>query len=296
MLAQAGVQDALLAYQPVGPNIARVVRFLEVYPQVRLAVCVDHAEVIAQLGTAVSAGGRELDVLLDLELGLQRTGVPPGPAAVDLYRQIARTRGLRPAGLHAYDGHLHQSSYEERAAAVRQAWTGVAQLRDELRREGCPVPKIVAGGTGTFPVYAAMPDPELELSPGTPIFYDAGYRETFPDLPFQVAAMLLTRVVSRPAADLVTFDLGYKACASDPPAGRRLVFPEIPDAREVRQNEEHLVIQTSLAERFRPGDEQLAIPRHICPTVALHRQVQVVSGGRVIGCWEVAARDRLLSL
>jgi D-serine deaminase-like pyridoxal phosphate-dependent protein len=166
----------------------------------------------------------------------------------------------------------------------------------QLRREGLPVSKVVAGGTGTFPVYAAMSDPELELSPGTPVFYDAGYRECFPDLPFQVAAMLLTRVVSRPAADLVTFDLGYKACASDPPAGRRLVFPEIPDAREIRQNEEHLVIQTSLAERFGPGDAQLAIPRHICPTVALHRQVQVVSGGCVIGCWEVAARDRVLNL
>ena len=140
------------------------------------------------------------------------------------------------------------------------------------------------------------------------------YRQRFPDVRFSVAAdhpepvdalngamarageHILTRVVSRPSRDLVTFDLGHKACASDPPAGSRLHFPAIPDAKEVLQNEEHLVIETARASCYRHGNVELAIPTHICPTSALHSHAWVVSDGRVQKRWEVTARDRALTL
>jgi D-threonine aldolase len=70
----------------------------------------------------------------------------------------------------------------------------------------------------------------------------------------------------------------------------------LPDAEQVLQNEEHLVLQTPEANRFRPGDELVAIPWHICPTTALHKQVYVVSGGRLVGRWDVTARDRCLTI
>ncbi len=94
----------------------------------------------------------------------------------------------------------------------------------------------------------------------------------------------------------MTFDLGYKAVASDPPAGNRLRFPDLPDAKAVLQNEEHLVLETAVAGSFQPGDELLAIPRHVCPTSALHKQVFVVHGGKVIARWDVSARDRWLNI
>jgi D-threonine aldolase len=296
MLAQAGVRDILWAYNPVGPNVQRTVRFVEAYPEVQLAVTADHPLPVEQLGAAFRAASRRIDVLLDIDTGLQRTGLPPGPQAVELYRQIARTGGLRPGGLHVYDGQNHQQAYAARAAAVARLWSDVLSLRDRLCSEGFPVPRIVAGGSGTFPVYAGIDEPVLELSPGTTVFYDAGYSEAFPDLDFEIAAALLTRVISRPAPDRVTFDLGYKACASDPPADRRVVFPDIPDARIVLQNEEHLVVQTRLANRLQPGDEQMAFPWHICPTTALHKQVYVIQAGRVVDRWDVLARDRWLTI
>ena len=91
-------------------------------------------------------------------------------------------------------------------------------------------------------------------------------------------------------------DLGYKAVASDPPADRRVVIPDLPDAQLVLQNEEHLVVETSLAEKYQPGDELLAIPRHVCPTSALHKQVYVINRGKLVECWDVAARDRFLTI
>ncbi len=94
----------------------------------------------------------------------------------------------------------------------------------------------------------------------------------------------------------MTFDLGYKAVASDPPAGKRLVLLDVPEYQAVLQNEEHLVIETPSAGRFQPGDEALAIPTHICPTCAMHKQAYVVEGGRVMETWEIAGRDRVLTV
>jgi len=296
MLAEAGAKDIFLAYNPVGPNIGRVARFVERYPAVQFAVTADNAGPIAALGDALASAGNSVNVLVDIDCGQHRTGVPAGPAARRLYEQMTTTKGLVPGGFHVYDGHNHQKDLTERRAAVMAAWQPAAALRDELVAAGLPVPRIVAGGTGSFPIFAGLEDSSLELSPGTLIFHDWGYSDTFPDLRFTPAALLLTRVVSRPTSDRVTFDLGYKAVASDPPAGNRLMFPDLPDAKAVLQNEEHLVIETSQASRFQPGDELLAIPRHICPTCALHKQVYVVSGGKLIGTWQVAARDRILTI
>lgn len=296
MLAEAGARDVLLAYQPVGANVPRALAFVTRYPDVRFAVLVDHPKPLDELTAAFSAAGRSLRVLLDLDTGQHRTGVAPGRAARELYARIVATEGVEPGGLHVYDGHLRQPDVAERAAAVRAQWEEVRAFRDELVAHVGPVPAIVAGGTPTFSAWKEIDDPDLEFSPGTCVFFDAAYRVLCPDLPFEPAALVLTRVVSRPTADTITLDLGYKAIASDPPAGSRVVFPELPDAEELRQNEEHLVIRTSRSGEFAPGDELLAIPRHVCPGIPLHREALVVEGGCIVGTWPVTARDRRLTV
>jgi D-serine deaminase-like pyridoxal phosphate-dependent protein len=296
MLASAGVRDVFLAYNLVGPNIARAVKFRQKFPDVVLSVTADHAAPIQALSNAMSQAGTTIEVLLDLDTGQHRTGVEVGEHAVELYKAIVDAEGLIPGGLHLYDGQNHQTDLDERRQAVMACWDQASGLRDKLAARGWPVPRIVAGGTGQFPVYATIDDPAIELSPGTCAFHDVGYGQMFPDLDFQAAALLLTRVISRPTADRVTFDLGYKAVASDPPADRRVVFPDIPDAKLVLQNEEHLVVQTADADKYQPGDELFAIPRHTCPTSALHKQVFVVSHGKLVDRWNVVARDRWLTI
>ena len=296
MLAEAAVKDIFLAYSLVGPNIARAVRFVEKYPGVTFAVTADHAKPIGQLSDAMSAAGKSIEVLFDVDTGQHRTGIAVGPAAKEIYRQIVESPGLKPGGFHVYDGQQHQSSRDERRAAIDREWKKVIAFRDELIENDWPVPRIVAGGTASFPVYAEKDDPTIELSPGTCIFNDAGYGSHFPDLDFTPAALLLTRVISRPTPDRITLDLGYKAIASDPPVGSRAVFPRLPEAKQVLQNEEHLVLETEQAGEFEPGDYLLAIPWHICPTSALHKQVAVIVDGRLAQRWNVAARDRQLTV
>ncbi|MCC6507822.1 MAG: D-TA family PLP-dependent enzyme [Pirellulaceae bacterium] len=296
MLAQAGVRDVFLAYNLVGPNIARAVRFLETYPQVNLAVTVDHPGPMAALDAAMRSAGLRIDVLLDIDSGQHRTGLPLGAAAMDLYQQMAACPGLKAVGLHLYDGQNHQKDLGERTEAVMKIWHQAAAFRDALVASGYAVDKIVCGGTGSFPVFAAIDDPAIELSPGTCVFHDAGYGEIFPDLDFKPAQLIFSRVVSRPGEDLITLDLGYKACAADRPAGRRLLFPDLPNAQEVLQNEEHLVLKTSRANEYQPGDSLLAIARHACPTSAMYQQAYVIREGKVQECWKVVARDRCLTI
>lgn len=296
MLAMGGARDVFLAYNLVGPNIDRAVRYRQRFPEVRFSVAADHPGPVEALNHAMARAETEIHVFVDIDTGLGRTGLAPGPEARELYARIDGASHLKPAGLHVYDGQNHQTGLEERSRAVEECWNAVQALRQELENSSLAVPAVVAGGTGTFPLYARKDDPSLELSPGTCVLHDAGYARQFPEMGFVPAAFILTRVVSRPSPELVTFDLGSKACASDPPAGSRLRFPAIPDAKAVLHNEEHLVIETAQAGRYRPGDAELAIPTHICPTSALYPYASVVSDGRIRGRWEVTARDRMLTL
>lgn len=296
MLAECQVPDIFLAYNLVGPNIGRAVRFQERFPLSRLAVTADDAGAMEALGRAEREQGRTIDVLLDIDSGQHRTGVPLGDRAVELYRTLATTEGLTPGGLHVYDGQNHQTVVEERRRAVLAIWDDVRRTLDRLDAERLPAPRVVVAGSGSFPIWASLDDPRLELSPGTVVFHDIGYGERFPDLPFVPAALLLTRVVSRPSDRRLTLDLGYKAVAGDPPAGNRVRLVGLPDAKEVLHNEEHLVVETERAGEFQVGDVLLAIPRHICPCSALHKQVYVVRDGRVTETWQVASRDRQLTV
>jgi D-threonine aldolase len=180
MLADAGAKDIFLAYNPVGPNIERAAEFVRRFPDVTFSVTADHPQAVAALSRAMSAAGRTIDVLLDVDIGFHRTGIAPGDAAVELYRQIAKSPGLRPGGIHAYDGHHHQPSRSEREQAVEADWKTVRAFRDRLVGEGLPVPRIIVGGTPTFPIHAANRDAAIEIAPGTCVLHDAGYGESYP--------------------------------------------------------------------------------------------------------------------
>jgi D-serine deaminase-like pyridoxal phosphate-dependent protein len=291
MAAQAGVRDVQLAVQLVGPNITRFLALMRAFPEVAFSTVADDAGVIARLNSSAVAAGQIIEVALDLDVGQHRTGIAPGSQAIELYRKIGSSPGLRPGGLHAYDGHLLIKDLPERAAASDAAFATVSALRADLRREGLPVPRVICGGTPTFPIHARREG--IECSPGTCVLWDAGYSAKLPDLDFQNAAVLLTRVISRPASNRLCLDLGHKAIASEMPHPR-VFLPALPDAQAVGHNEEHLVLETEHAAEFPVGSVLYGLPQHICPTVALHDRVQVVRNGSISEEWTVTARARRL--
>src|SRR5205823_3516818 len=118
MLAQVGAPDVLLAYNLVGPNTERFSRLIAKYPGCRYSTVVDHPDAAEALSAALGKAGQTADVLLDLDVGQHRTGIPAGADAARLYETVARLPGLAPGGLHVYDGHNHHHHLEERRQAV----------------------------------------------------------------------------------------------------------------------------------------------------------------------------------
>ena len=288
MCAASGATDVLLAYQPVGPNVRRFHELSRAFPDTKFSTITDDARIACELASAE----HPVELLVDLDLGQHRTGIAPDARAAELYRTIGRTPGLRAGGLHAYDGHITDSDPAARAAACEAAFAPVAALRAQLLAEGLAVPRIVAGGSPTFPMHARRGG--VECSPGTCVFWDAGYGAKFPDLDFAPAATVLTRVVSHPGENRLCLDLGHKAIASEMPHPR-VIFPQLPDATFVTHSEEHLVIETPRAAEFPVGTALHGIPWHICPTVALHDRAFVVENHRVTETCPIA-RSRFTDL
>jgi len=297
MLAQCGTPDVLLAYPILGPNVSRLIYLMRNYPNTHFSALVDHPRPARELSAAMVVAGVSLDVYMDVNVGQNRTGIVPGPDALSLYRDLCQLPGLNPVGFHLYDGHNHQDGYTDRDTAVHALLEPILHMRKELESSGCPVPKLIGGGTPTFPVWAKLNLPGLECSPGTFVLHDAGYGSKYADMSSLIpAAVLLTRVVSKPLPDRLTFDLGNKAVAADPPLAKRAFLLGIPEFTIVAHNEEHLVIETPQASQYEPGDIVMALPGHVCPTCALHREAYVIEGGRMVGTWLIASRDRVLSV
>jgi D-serine deaminase-like pyridoxal phosphate-dependent protein len=293
MAAACGAADVLLAMQPVGPAVPRFLALMRQYPSTTLAAIVDSEPVIDDVARAAASAGLEATLWLDVNSGMNRTGVPPGAEAIRLYRMICARQGLRAGGLHVYDGHIHDSDLAARTRRCDDEFAPVQTMIGDLRAAGLPVPAVVAGGTPTFPVHARRSD--VELSPGTTLLWDHGYGSAYPDLDFLPAAVLATRVVSRPAANLVCLDLGVKALASEMPQPRVSLFG-MERCRIVAHNEEHLVVETPEADRYPPATILYGIPTHICPTVARYEAAAIVEHGRCTGEWPIVARNRRITI
>jgi D-serine deaminase-like pyridoxal phosphate-dependent protein len=293
MCARAGALDVVLAMQPVGPNVGRLVKLMRAFPKTKFSTILDDGEAALQLSAALTAASLKLDVLLDVDLGMRRCGIEPGPGAVGLFQHISSLAGLRAAGLHAYDGHIHEPDRALREEQCDQAFALVTGLAKDLRKAGLKVETIIAGGTPTFPFHALRDG--VECSPGTCVLNDSGYAKKYPDLDFLIAAAVLTRVVSKPGPNRICLDLGHKSVASENPQPRA-EFPQLPDAVPVIHSEEHLVLETPAAARISVGQVFYAFPRHICPTVALYSEAVAVVDGAAEERWPVTARNRILTL
>jgi D-serine deaminase-like pyridoxal phosphate-dependent protein len=295
MVAAAGGTDVLLSYPLTGPNLKRFVHLARSYRNTTFRATVDHPDSARALSAAADGLEQPLPVLVDLEIGMGRTGIEPGEAAAALYALVDRLPNLVPDGLHAYDGHIHDSDIAERRRSAQAGMEPALALRDRLIRRGLDVPRMVVGGTPTFPIHTELEFPGVECSPGTIVLQDDRYATRYPDLPFTPAALLLTRVVSRPRPGHLCLDLGYKAVAADP-AGPRARLLGLEQVRPGVHSEEHLVIETPSADSIPIGTPFLAVPTHICPSVALHRHASVIEDGEFVGQWEVTARDRVLGI
>ncbi len=293
MTAAAGGEDILLAYQPVGPNIARLIQLIKAFPRSRFSAIVDNSDSLIEIASAANQADVTVALFLDLNIGMNRTGIPVGQEAIDLYRQMEGSSNIVAAGLHAYDGHIYDSDFDQLQHRAEGNFASVLEMRETLRKLGSIAPTIVASGTPTSRFMVRYPD--VEVSAGTPVLWDFGQAEVSPDLNFLNAIVVLARVISRPTANRICLDVGHKSVASEM-AHPRIRFFGLENATTISHSEEHLVLETPHAGDVPVGTVLYGIPRHVCPTVALHNFAWCVEKRIAIEKWPIVARTRCITI
>jgi D-serine deaminase-like pyridoxal phosphate-dependent protein len=225
---------------------------------------------------------------------MNRTGIAPGPAAIELMKFLSVSGAVKSIGLHAYDGHIRNTSFKEKEKEVNESYKAVEELLVDIQDAGLLTPVVVAGGSPGFSVHAKRKT--IECSPGTFIYWDKGYADMCPEQDFIPAAVLLTRVISLPDDGLITTDLGHKSVAAENEISRRVFFTDDPSLKAISQSEEHLVLKNEGTRSYAVGDILYGLPYHICPTVALYERMLTVEHGKQIGEWLTIARDRKISV
>ena len=288
VMADAGITEILIANQIVGAiKVRRLIALLERAPVI---VSVDSLHNVAELAAAARDGGRELRVVVEVNIGMNRAGVAPGPPVVALAGAIAQQRGLRFVGLNAWESHaVTIADPGEKARVVAEAIARLVASAEDCRRAGHDVQIVSCGGTGTFPYCVRQPG-VTEVQVGGAIFSDMHYRTHY-HLDHPCALTLLATVTSRPTPTRIVLDAGKKAMSGD------AALPEpqgLPAVRSLRLSAEHTTIELEApGEAPAIGDQVELIVGYSDTTVHLHEEIVGLRAGRVEAVWRVAARGRI---
>jgi len=294
MLGMKLAPDVLLAYQPVGPKIDRLIQLIVAYPVTRFSCLVDNRTSAIAISASAQKNNLSLDVFIDLNVGMNRSGIAPCDEALQLYVDCALLPGINPIGLHAYDGHIHDADLQTRIEKANRSYEPVSLLQQKLKELGHAEPVIIAGGSPTFAVYAKMP--LIECSAGTFVYWDRGYQLAFPEEPFLPALLVVARVISLPTTSTICLDCGHKSMAAENILSKRVYFINAPELIMISQSEEHLVADAGAGHAYKIGDVFYGLPYHVCPTVAVYESAVTVEHNHITGEWQNIARDRKITI
>ncbi|HTM99769.1 MAG TPA: D-TA family PLP-dependent enzyme [Pedobacter sp.] len=293
MLAMSKSKDVLLAYQPNRPKMKRFIKLIEKYPTTKFSCLVDHIAIAEQLADAAQKNGITISVYLDLNVGMNRTGIAP-ENAFQLCKKIAELPSLSFMGLHAYDGHIDETDFVKRTHECMEIYNRVLGLKEMLVANGFEKVELIMGGSPSFPIYAQLKD--VECSPGTFVYWDGNYQNSLPEQNFLPAALVVGRIISMPSPELLTVDIGHKSISSEYELSRRVRFLNAPDLHAVSHSEEHLVLKAPENHSYQMGDVLYALPSHICPTCALYEHAVSIKDRELDKIWKIVARDRKIGV
>lgn len=293
MLATAGAPDVLLAYQPLGPKANRLAELKKKFPSTTFAALIDNPEVAKHISKVFAASNQILPAYIDLNVGMNRTGIVP-QKALALYEAVTTLKGIEIVGLHAYDGHIRDVDFAERTGKSDEAFASVIALRDNIESKFNRRLTIVAGGTPTYSVHSKRQ--EVECSPGTFIYWDKGYEGILKEQTYQHAALVVSRIISKPTDDTICIDLGHKSIASENPLDKRVFFLNASDITPTGHSEEHMVFKIAPGAAYEVGDVLYGVPFHVCPTVALHDRPAIVVDHEIKEYWVTLSRNRKITV
>jgi D-serine deaminase-like pyridoxal phosphate-dependent protein len=296
VMVEAGIGNVLVTSPVVTKEkIERVVALAKKSPGV--AIVVDHEKNVRDYDDAARAAGVKLPVLIDLNVGTDRTGIAIGKPALDLAEAIRRSSSLIFGGLQAYAGHImHLRGFEYRKQASEATMGRAVEFKHALEKAGFEVPVLTGGGTGTYNIDCDI-DGITDVQVGSYLFMDVNYRNVggkdgpvYED--FRPSLLVLTTAISQPAKGRITVDAGVKAFATDQEPPDPLSLPGVSYRFA---GDEHGILEfrdpRGPAE-VKLGDKVLMIASHCDPTVNLYDQYYPFRNERVEEMWPISARGR----
>jgi D-serine deaminase-like pyridoxal phosphate-dependent protein len=294
VMADAGIADILVGYPIVGAQ--KLGRLADLAERVSISVTIDSGEVAAGISRVASERGLVIRALLELDTGMHRLGVVPGPAAFDLAERIAALPGIELAGVFTHEGHVYTQGrdVQEKERLTLESCKAAVETAEEIRGRGVAAPVVSVGSAGTFRFAIRCPG-VTEVRPGTYVFNDRSQLAQGAATDADLAAFVIATVVARPAPDRLVVDSGSKVLAAD-----RMLVADAPvsfgriwghdDWDLVRLSEEHGVVQVPAEAEVAIGDRVAIVPNHVCPAINLASFVTVVEGSETAVRWPVAAR------
>ncbi len=287
VLADAGIRNILIANQIVGP--LKIRRLIELCRRADPMVAVDSSDNVRMLAEHASGAGVTIGVLVEVDVGMGRCGVPPGAPALDLARFVTASAGLRFEGLQGYEGHsVDLRDAKERTDKTRESMKALVETRRLIERSGLRVNLVSGGGTGTYDVTGNF-DGVDEVQAGSYAAMDWWYGDIRPE--FGQSMSILATLVSRPRPDLVIIDVGRKGVGAEWGAPR---VKDLPGAEVTGfGSEEHMKIAVPPESALAVGDRFEIVPSHGCTTSNLYSEFVVHENGLVIDRWPIEGRGKL---
>ena len=286
VMADAGVRDILIANQVVGRRKAE-----------RLAALLDRADVVVavdsiangeELGAAAQARGKRLRVIVEVDNGMQRAGVPPGEPTLELARRLSALPGLRFCGVMAWEAHCLGRPMDERRRCCEEAVGALVATARQCREAGLDAAIVSCGGTGTFRITAGI-EGVTEIQAGGGIFSDVLYESWGVDHP--LALTVMSTVTSRPVPQRIITDAGRKAMSIDIATPRPIGLENV---EKIALSAEHGVVTLSQPNTsLEVGDKLEWVVGYGDTTVFLHDEMVATRGDRVEATWPVLARGKI---
>jgi D-serine deaminase-like pyridoxal phosphate-dependent protein len=285
VMVESGIHDVLITNQVVGWE--KILRLAKLAHHSTITVLADNAENVRQLSKTAQQEGVQLGVLEEVNVGMNRCGVPPGDGAIELAREISKSESLNFRGILGYEGHcVLIDDFERKKSLCLEAMAKNIDTRNRLEQSGLRVESVRAGGTSTYDIAGTYPG-ITEVHPGTYATMDAKFKNM--GIPFGYAVTLLTSVISNPNRGKYTLNAGMKAIS--PEYG--LPQPKSEGLRVTHLYEEHALVEDKTPENhLKIGDKLELVPTHGCTTINLHDEFHCVRNGYLEAVWKISARGK----
>jgi D-serine deaminase-like pyridoxal phosphate-dependent protein len=272
---EAGVENVLIANQVVGKR--KICELVELSQIAHVMVCIDDFNNAQELSMEAKRKGGELDVLVEVDVGINRCGILPGERTLEFVKRICRLEGLSFQGIMGYEGGLFNMDEKEKTAICKKRNTLLVSTKELLEKSGFDVPVVSAGGSNTYKISGLCPG-ITDIQPGSYVTMDDW--NTKHGIDFEQAITVLSTVVSRPEKGRAIIDAGLKAISTDHGLPRIISHKGL---QIEALNEEHgkLTIANASID-IDIGDTIEIVPSHGCTTAPLYDRYIAMKDGQPI--------------